>query len=158
MVLVVLRGHASRRKDEGAGEVGEVREVVVVVPHGCTSCWEKEGGKGVVVVKEKEVVVVVLCSCASCCKKEGEGEGGEVLLLLLLCCTGCCEEGEVEVEVEVEVVLLVPVPVLCHCASHCKKEGEVVGMGVPLQEGGLGGGGVPLLLWPPSLPHCHASC
>ena len=99
--------------------------MVVVVPCGHASRWEKEGGKG--------VVVVVLRGHASCCKKEGGGEGGEVLLLLH--CAGCCEEGEVE------VVLLVPVPVLCHYTSHCEKEGEVVGMGVPLQEGGLGGGG-----------------
>ena len=50
-----------------------------------------------------------------------------------------CEEGEVEVEVE--VVPLVAVPVLHRCAGRCEEEGEVVGMGLPLQEGGLGGVG-----------------
>ena len=85
----------------------------------------------------KKVVVVVPCGRAGCCEKEGGGEGGEVLLLLLHRASRC-EEVEVEVEVEVKVPL-VPVPVLRCCAGRCEEEGEVVGVGVPLQEG-LGGG------------------
>ena len=150
VVVVVPRGHASRREKEGEGEVGEV---VVVVPCGCASCWENEGGKGVVMVKEV-VVVVVPPGCTGCYKKEGGGEGGEVLLLLLLLChAGCCEEGEVEVKVE--VVPLVAVPVLCHCTGRCKEEGDVVGMGVLLQEGGLGGVGGYCCFF--SHCHCHAA-